>query len=109
MTAFLEWTGDLPAAVSALQALGTVVRLWGHRRVGKAAASRAAVDAVADEQGENAIAAACGTETRVRIEVADQVRVRSVEVVAEGSVTVLVRVAGRAPGGRDPEGELGRW
>ncbi|MEV0989951.1 hypothetical protein [Streptomyces sp. NPDC049949] len=35
MTAFMEAAGHAPAVLSALHALGALVRLWQHRRVGK--------------------------------------------------------------------------
>ncbi|MFB7784074.1 hypothetical protein ACFC1D_15370 [Streptomyces vinaceus] len=35
MTAFMEAAGYAPAALSALHALGALLRLWQHRRAGK--------------------------------------------------------------------------
>ncbi|MFB7260704.1 hypothetical protein ACFCXH_00850 [Streptomyces nojiriensis] len=49
MTAFMEAAGYVPAAVSALHALGAVVRLWQHRRSGKSGPCRCAHPAVRED------------------------------------------------------------
>ncbi|MFI9769600.1 hypothetical protein ACIHJG_22415 [Streptomyces sp. NPDC052415] len=38
MTPFLEWTGYVPAAVSAVHALGALVRVWRQKSAGREAA-----------------------------------------------------------------------
>ncbi|MDX3540606.1 hypothetical protein PV721_41205 [Streptomyces sp. MB09-01] len=51
MTAFMEAAGYVPAALSALHALGAVVRVWQHRRSGKSGPCRCARPAEREDAG----------------------------------------------------------
>ncbi|MFI5987793.1 hypothetical protein ACIBEA_43935 [Streptomyces sp. NPDC051555] len=53
MTAFMEAAGYVPAALSALQALGALVRLWQHRKTGKSSLCGCALPAVREDSGRN--------------------------------------------------------
>lgn len=51
MTAFMEAAGYVPAAVSAMHALGAAVRLWRHRRSGKPGPCQCTHPAERDDTG----------------------------------------------------------
>ncbi|MFB7983945.1 hypothetical protein [Streptomyces vinaceus] len=51
MTAFMEAAGYVPAVLSALHALGALMRLWQHRRAGKSSPCGCAPPAVREDPG----------------------------------------------------------
>ncbi|WP_406187952.1 hypothetical protein [Streptomyces sp. NBC_01006] len=53
MTAFMEAVGHAPAALSALHALGALMRLWQHRRSGKSGPCRCAPPDVCEDPGRS--------------------------------------------------------
>ncbi|THA44798.1 hypothetical protein [Streptomyces sp. A1136] len=53
MTAFMEAAGHIPAALSALHALGALMRLWQHCRVGKSDPCGCALPAVREDSGRS--------------------------------------------------------
>ncbi|MFG2484988.1 hypothetical protein ACGFSI_19805 [Streptomyces virginiae] len=91
MTAFMEAAGYIPAAVSALHALGAVVRLWQHRRSGKSGPCRCAHPAVredAETSGDHVSAAQTGTSAA-----AAPVVVVAIAPPAGGAVAATVSVS----------------
>ncbi|MFF4647686.1 hypothetical protein [Streptomyces sp. NPDC001389] len=53
MTAFTEAAGHATAVLSALHALGALVRLWQHRRAGKSGPCGCVVPAIPEESGRD--------------------------------------------------------
>lgn len=101
MTAFMEAASHAPAALSALHALGAVMRLWQHRRAGKSGPCRCAVPAVREESGRSGEGELPQSPEVLSPEAAVTVTVTGVPAGAVAVVTVTV--AREAAGGR------GRW
>ncbi|MFF3346616.1 hypothetical protein [Streptomyces sp. NPDC002779] len=94
MTPFLEWTGYVPAAVSAVHALGALVRVWRKKSAGREAA-----------QSDAGLAAGGSQEGRV-----ESVPVAPVAAPCGGVVVVRVELTVRVGGGdAAAESERGAW
>ncbi|MGW0917063.1 hypothetical protein ACWD1Z_35970 [Streptomyces sp. NPDC002784] len=93
MTPFLEWTGYVPAAVSAVHALGALVRVWRKKSAGREAA-----------QSDAGLQAVGGQESRV-----ESVPVAPVAAPC-GDVVVRIELTVRVGGGDTAaESERGAW
>ncbi|MFF4104343.1 hypothetical protein [Streptomyces sp. NPDC001903] len=101
MTAFMEAVGYAPAALSALHALGALMRLWQHRRAGKSGPCGCAVPAAGEDSSPSSES---GPLVQDRFSAAPAAVVTvTLEGLPAGAVTVVtVTTALGAPG-------RGRW
>ncbi|WP_327135855.1 hypothetical protein OG311_37735 (plasmid) [Streptomyces sp. NBC_01343] len=101
MTAFMEAAGHVPAALSALHALGALLRLWQHRRAGKSGPCGCAVPAVREDPGHSEKGELLLQASLVRSP--GSVVMVTVEGLPAGAVAVVTVTAGPEAVGR------GRW
>lgn len=97
MTAFTEAAGHVTAALSALHALGALVRLWQHRRAGKSGPCGCVVPAVPEESGRDG-----GRRPAPAVPPPAALVTVTVTGLPPGAVAVVTVAARPAAGGRGP-------
>ncbi|WP_328765347.1 MULTISPECIES: hypothetical protein [unclassified Streptomyces] len=98
MTAFMEAAGHVPVALSALHALGALMRLWQHRRAGKSGPCGCALPAVREDSGRSCEGGPLLGDHPVRSPAA--VVTVTLEGLPAGAVAVVTVTAGPGAGGR---------
>ncbi|WP_030873599.1 hypothetical protein [Streptomyces sp. NRRL F-2747] len=101
MTAFMEAAGYFPAVLSALHALGALVRLWQHRRVGESGPCGCAPPAAGEDPGRRGDGEL--THQTPIVTSAGPIITVTVEGFPAGAVAVVTVAYGPEPVGR------GRW